>query len=115
MTEPGELPSGCGYQGYEFGAGRYPDSQCFGGHLYDTDNCESGGLIYEPSEHLACPICQPREAIHNYKENNLMASYRNKRGDICREYSKRDAARWARHLVRDIQKNRRNGTEPWKS
>ena len=57
------LPDGCGYQGYEFGAGRYPDSQCFGGRLYDMDNCDEPGTVNEPMDYTPCPICKPKAAI----------------------------------------------------
>lgn len=50
------LPDGCGYMGYEFGAS-YLDSQCFGGQLYDLDNCD-GSLLYEPIEYFHCPHCR---------------------------------------------------------
>lgn len=109
------LPSGCGYQGYEFGAGRYPDSECFGGRLYDMDNCDGDGNLYEPMDDIPCPMCRPKAAIAYYKSQNLLEMpLRNNRGEP-RGLSKRDAARQARHLVNDIRKNRKNGTEPWKA
>jgi hypothetical protein len=108
------LHAGCGYQGYEFGAGRYPDSQCFGGRLYDMDNCDDDGNLYAPMDDIPCPICRRREAIAYHKRQNLLVMpRRNARGEP-RGYSKRDAARMARHLVRDIRNNRKHGTEPWK-
>jgi len=30
----------CDYQGYEFGAGHYPDSVCIEGRLFDADACD---------------------------------------------------------------------------
>lgn len=114
VGEPHMLPDGCGYQGYEFGAGRYPDSQCFGGRLYDMDNCDGQGMIYEPGEYFPCPMCDPKGAIHWHKQDFLTQTRRNKRGDLSMRFSKRDAARAARCLVRDIRRNRKNGTEPWK-
>lgn len=56
----------CDYQGYEFGAGTYPDSVCIEGRLYDADNCDSNGNLYEPMEWKDCPICKPKEAIQGY-------------------------------------------------
>lgn len=53
------LPKGCGYTGRDFGAS-YIDSECFGGRLYDLDNGESG-ILYEPSEYIACPSCRHEE------------------------------------------------------
>lgn len=44
----------CAYQGYEFGAGRYPDSVCIDGKLYDAE-----GNLYEPNIAIPCPICKP--------------------------------------------------------
>ncbi len=90
------LPAGCGYQGYEFGAS-YPDSGCFGGKLYDMDNCDSDGLIYDPMEDIPCPMCNRAGAIEWWAESRMD-------GDIIK----------ATMLVDDIRKNRKNGTEPWK-
>lgn len=113
-VEVPQLPAGCGYQGYEFGAGRYPDSQCFGGRLYDMDNCDNDGNIYDPLDDIPCPMCRPKTAIAYYKRRNLLSMpYRNAHGEP-RGYSKRRSAICARHLVNDIRKNRKNGTEPWK-
>lgn len=94
----------CGYQGYEFGA-PYPDSICVDGRLYDADNCDDNGALYEPGDDIPCPMCYPKAAIAYWKQQNLMGT----RG------SKRNAARAARSLVRNIRMNRQNGTEPWKS
>lgn len=75
------LPDGCGYMGYEFGAG-YIDSQCFGGRLYDLDDCDEYQNLYEPAEHLDCPNCQTeawlerqaeeiRQGIHGFDKSSL--------------------------------------------
>jgi len=53
----------CNYQGYEFGAGRYPDSVCFDGSLHDADNCDGDGNVYLNDEDVPCPICRPKDAI----------------------------------------------------
>lgn len=98
-----QLPEGCGYQGYEFGAGRYPDSICFGGRLYDADDCDGEGNYYEPSEDVPCPMCKPHEAVQYWAGQNLSGGL-----------SKREATIAARSLVESIRKNRENGTEPWK-
>lgn len=109
------LPSGCGYQGYEFGAGRYPDSECFGGKLWDMDHCDENGNLYDPMDDIPCPMCREKDAVAYYKQQNLLVMpSRNSRGEP-KGYSKRNAARMARHLVADIRKNRKNGTEPWKA
>lgn len=61
------LPKGCGYMGHEFGAS-YLDSQCFGGRLYDLDNCD-GGLLYEPGDYLPCPNCCMEEWMEGMAED----------------------------------------------
>ncbi|HXD38851.1 MAG TPA: hypothetical protein VN624_19510 [Rhodanobacter sp.] len=53
----------CDYQGYQFGAGRYPDSVCIDGKLHDADHCDGQGNIYLNEEDIPCPICRPQEAI----------------------------------------------------
>lgn len=113
VGEPHMLPSGCGYQGYEFGAGRYPDSQCFGGRLYDMDDCDGEGMIYEPGEYVPCPMCDPKGAIRRHKQDFLTQTRRASNGRLSMKFSKRDSARAARSLVRDIRRNRKNHTEPW--
>ena len=97
------LPEGCGYQGYEFGAS-YPDSLCCGGKLYDADNCDGNGNLYEPSEEIPCPMCREKEAIEYWAERNRLGGS-----------TKSEAKRHAKALVADIRKNRQNGTEPWKA
>lgn len=47
----------CKYQGYEFGAGRYPDSYCVDGVLHDADS------DYLNEENIPCPICNRQGAI----------------------------------------------------
>ena len=101
MTDPKgpkpqvSLPSGCGYQGYEFGAA-YPESECFGGRLYDMDNCDSDGNIYEPTEDIPCPMCHAKKYVE----------YRMGLGWTLKA---------AKALTDDIRNNRKRGTEPWKN
>jgi len=95
-----QLPEGCGYQGYEFGAS-YPDSICFGGRLYDADNCDNNGNYYEPSDHIPCPMCNRKGAIDWHTRTFSSGTYAERR-------------KAARTLVADIINNRKNGTEPWK-
>ena len=97
------LPEGCGYQGYEFGAS-YPDSQCFGGRLYDMDACDNHGNIYEPTDDIPCPMCNADEAVAYWTRQNLNGGM-----------SALSAVKTARHLVNDIRQNRQNGAEPWKA
>ncbi len=113
FAEENMLPEGCGYQGYEFGAGSYPDSICFGGRLYDADNYDNG-MYRDPMEFIPCPMCRPKDAIADYKRQNLIECYTTRAGRI-RRHSKRHASRLARSLVRDIRRNRKDGTEPWKA
>ena len=47
----------CNYQGYEFGAGRYPDSYCINGMLHDADS------DYLNDEDVPCPVCNRGAAI----------------------------------------------------
>ncbi len=93
-----QMPAGCGYQGYEFGA-QYPDSICCGGTLYDADNCDDAGSLYEPTEEIPCPMCHPKKAIRYWAERNGGGSV---------------GLKAAKSLVASIRKNRENGTEPWK-
>lgn len=85
----------CDYQGYEFGAGTYPDSVCIDGRLYDADNCDNGGNLYEPMEDIPCPMCKPEEAISYWTDRNSFSGH-----------SDEEASTAARSLVADIRKNR---------
>ena len=98
------LPSSCGYQGYEFGAA-YPDSQCFGGRLYDMDNCDDSGNVYEPTDYIPCPMCHPRLAVKYHAEQSAFGQ---------RKKDMKRAVKNAKALVAGIRNNRKNGTEPWK-
>lgn len=60
----------CNYQGYEFGAGSYPDSVCIEGRLYDADRCDGDGNLYEMDEDVPCPICRPTEAVQWWVEQS---------------------------------------------
>ena len=92
----------CDYQGYEFG-GSYPDSICIDGRLFDADDCDCNGNVYEPAEHIPCPMCHEGKAI-TYWKNRFE----------CGGESPEEAQKSARSLVADIRSNRTNGTEPWK-
>lgn len=94
MSEMAQLPQGCGYQGYEFGA-PYPDSMCCGGKLYDCDACDSDGNLYEPTEEIPCPVCHPRKAIAYWTDRNRLSG--------CSESRAKPSAR---SLVNDIRRNR---------
>lgn len=84
----------CSYLGYEFGAGRYPDSYCIDGSLHDADS------DYLCSEDRPCPICRPKEAIGWWADHNESGGMR-----------RRKAREMATSLVNDIRKNR--GEEPF--
>lgn len=92
---PETTTGGCGYQGYEFGAGRYPDSICVDGRLYDADHCDADGGLYEPAEDVPCPICRRRDAIAYWTARNHAG------GSTLRV-----ARSAARSLVTDIRQNR---------
>jgi hypothetical protein len=83
----------CDYQGYEFGAGRYPDSVCIDGRLFDADNCDGDGNLYEPMDYLPCPMCCPLEAVKYWFDYNGGADEPN-------------SLKCALSLVNDIRKNR---------
>lgn len=90
---------GCDYQGYEFGAGSYPDSVCIEGRLFDADNCDDSGNLYDNDEDIPCPICRPEEAIAWWTERNRSSGA-----------SARAAESSATSLVSDIRRNR--GLQP---
>jgi len=92
----------CSYQGYEFGAGRYPDSVCIDGRLYDADNCDGDGNLYEPMEEIPCPICSREKAIAYWTEQNEGIGNE----DDSEEESQRKAYECAVCLVDDIRLNR---------
>lgn len=98
------LPQGCGYQGYEFGAGAYPDSMCCGGRLYDCDDCDNAGNLYEPTEYIPCPICHEKRYVRYWAD-------RFENGGENRKKALADA----KALTADIRRNRERGTEPWKT
>lgn len=85
----------CGYQGYEFGAGRYPDSICVDGRLFDADHCDDSGGLYEPMEDIPCPMCREADAIRYWTERNRIGGT-----------SQRSARKAAVSLVADIRANR---------
>lgn len=81
---------GCGYQGYEFGAG-YLDSLCQGGWLQDMDSeHDSREVDYKP-----CPQCCQIQAMDYYHEQ-MRTEWRPKKSPVW--------AAW--HLVMDIRRNR---------
>jgi hypothetical protein len=85
----------CDYQGYEFGAGSYPDSVCIDGRLYDADNCDGDGNLFDTGEDIPCPMCNPKGAVEYWTDQN-----RNGGG------TRKAAAKAARSLVADIRANR---------
>lgn len=79
----------CDYLGYEFGAGRYPDSYCVDGSLHDAES------DYLSDEDIPCPICRPRDAVAWWACRNR-----------CSGADDAQALTGARSLVRDIRQNR---------
>lgn len=96
------MSESCGYQGYEFGAGRYPDSLCIGGRLFDADACDGDGNLFDPMEDIPCPMCHPAEAIAWWADRN----YCFMDGDESDEEVRRRAHENAISLVTDIRRNR---------
>ena|SRR5258707_2558336 len=92
--------SACDYQGYEFGAGTYPDSMCIDGQLFDADDCDDQGNLYEPTEYIPCPMCDPGAAIKYWTRRNSIGGA-----------SKAAAQKAAKSLVADIRKNREAPTQ----
>lgn len=85
----------CNYQGYEFGAGSYPDSVCIDGQLFDADACDGQGNLYEPLEYVPCPMCHRADAIDYWSERNQL-----------RGLTALEARKAARKLVTDIRQQR---------
>ena len=85
----------CSYQGYEFGAGAYPDSVCIDGRLHDADDCDNKGQIYLQEEDIPCPVCRPADAVDYWTERNQNSGA-----------SERSARKAAKSLVADILHNR---------
>ena len=94
MRKTNEAAS-CGYQGYEFGAGSYPDSICVGGRLFDADNCDNAGNLYDPIDYIPCPVCHRAESIRYWAERNYASGI-----------TRKAALAAARSLVTDIRQNR---------
>lgn len=90
----------CDYQGYEFGAGRYPDSVCVDGKLYDADNCDDEGNLYDMGYDLPCPLCRPNDSIEFWFDHNK----------DCEIDNDEEALAFAISLVNDIRNNR--GLDP---
>lgn len=88
----------CDYQGYEFGAGTYPDSYCVNGLLHDADS------DYLNDEAIPCPMCDRDAAIQWWFERWKDSS----EFDDERDWDVINAVHQARavSLVDDIRKNR---------
>lgn len=89
----------CNYQGYEFGAGRYPDSYCVDGKLHDAD------IDYLNDENVPCPICRREDAIqwwYSRNENSIQGHSDDPDWDAINAEHMKNAI----SLVDDIRKNR---------
>ena len=64
----------CNYTGSDFGA-TYHDSVCIGGQLYNADDCDSKGNLYEPVEFVPCPKCNHDEWLERFRDNVLDDGY----------------------------------------
>jgi len=80
----------CGYQGHEFGA-NYPDSVCVEGRLFDADNCDEKGLLYEPLDFIPCPQCNHDEWIEAQREDicerGVVAGYDGLPRESCPQFT----------------------------
>lgn len=94
----------CGYQGYEFGAGTYPDSVCIDGRLHDADHCDNDGNLYANDEDVPCPMCRREDAIEWwYSRRENMSEVGDERSwDVINAEHRANAI----SLVDDIRANR---------
>ena len=88
----------CNYQGYEFGAA-YPDSVCIEGRLFDADDCDDKGNLYDRDDDVPCPMCRREDAIRWHASTFNTGTYK-------------ERTKAARLLVADIINNRRTGNFP---
>jgi len=89
----------CDYQGYEFGAGSYPDSICIDGNLHDADS------DYLHDEEVPCPVCRPKDAIEWWARRNAFF-WDDDEDESDDEGHNRRALESATSLVNDIRANR---------
>lgn len=53
-----------------FFGGYYPDARCIDGYLYDLDNCDENGNLYDyPNEQIPCPFCNKELFIERCGED----------------------------------------------
>lgn len=95
----------CDYQGYEFGAGTYPDSVCVDGRLLDADHCDDQGNLYDNEEDIPCPMCRPDDAVEWWFERNAFFWDDDEDESDIEGHNKR-AHEAAVSLVTDIRRNR---------
>ena len=65
----------CNYEGKDYGA-NYIDAQCIDGYLYDLDDCDEHGNLYENDCNIPCPKCNTSEYVeynNNYGLQKLLA------------------------------------------
>lgn len=98
----------CEYQGYEFGAGSYPDSLCIDGKLYDADDCDDEGRLFVSDEDIPCPVCRPLAAVAWWASRN--EDFWDDDQDVDAPDADAKHSRRARDaalsMVNDIRKNR---------
>lgn len=58
----------CEYMGREFG-GRYPDSICIGGYLWDADSCDEPFGSLSIGGEIPCPQCNAAEHKEYYSDS----------------------------------------------
>jgi len=89
----------CDYMGYEFGAGRYPDSYCIDGKLQDADSDHLN------DEDVPCPMCRPADAVEWWTTRNAFF-WEDGEDENDEEGHNNRAHATALSLVTDIRKNR---------
>lgn len=93
---------GCDYVGSDFGAS-YLDTCCIGGQLYDMDNCDDDGNLFEPLEFLPCPKCNHKAWVEDKKENLVERGWidaedgkaRSDLPKFCADFSSEDVAQFS--------------------
>lgn len=98
----------CDYQGYEFGAGWYPDSVCIDGKLYDADLCDEEGNLYDNGLDAVCPICDKEGAINWWYSRYEDSCPSDETPVTEKDWAEINAYHMAgaMNLVADIRKNR---------
>lgn len=57
----------CGYTGWHFGA-YYEDAICIDGYLWDLDSCDEPGGPLCSGVDIACPCCNTRKYVAEFRQ-----------------------------------------------